>query len=62
MELYPFANETGSTGRKLSVEGLTSGDCGTRSMLAKERIKVRGRMILRKHPDHDAIELTDCGH
>jgi len=62
MELRPLPHETRGPGWKIAVEELTARDEIPRSMLPVQRMKVGRWMILRKHPDHDAIELANGGH
>jgi hypothetical protein len=52
----PLSNEPGGARRKIAVDELSGRDLYTRPVLPIERMKVRRRVVLDEHPDHDAIE------
>ncbi len=62
MQLGPLAHEAFNPRWQAAVEHVTGVDRDPRVVLAVSDVEVRGRMVLHKHADHDAIEDADRGH
>src|SRR5665811_653841 len=62
MQLQPFANQPQSTRRKRASEHRAGRDLDLGLFAGVLRVKIRRRMVLEVHLDHDSEEAADAGH